>query len=65
MSARRAKSRKRSAANLDARPDTPVFYLDRNFGRHLIADALREAGHTVEVHDDHLPIDAPSIADNL
>lgn len=59
MSARRAKSRKRSAASSDALPDPPVFYLDRNFGKHLIADALREAGHAVEIHDDHLPIDAP------
>ena len=59
MSARRARSRKRSAASSDALPDPPVFYLDRNFGRHRIADALREAGHAVEIHDDHLPIDAP------
>ena len=59
MSARRAKSRKRSAASSDALPDPPVFYLDRNFCRHRIADVLREAGHAVEIHDDHLPIDAP------
>ena len=59
MSARRAKSRKRSAASSDALPDPPVFYLDRNFGKHRIAGALRETGHAVEIHDDHLPIDAP------
>ncbi len=59
MSAKRARSRKRSAANSGEPPETRTFYLDRNFGRHLIADGLREAGHMVEVHDDHLPIDAP------
>jgi len=59
MSARKAKSRKRSAANSDALPDPPVFYLDRNFGKHLVAAPLRQAGHVVEIHDDHLPNDAP------
>lgn len=36
-----------------------VFYLDRNLGRATIADILRAAGFEVEVHDDHLPQDAP------
>ena len=35
------------------------IYLDRNLGKHVIADALREAGATVEIHDDHLPLSAP------
>lgn len=35
------------------------IYLDRNLGKHVIADALREAGATVEIHDDHLPLNAP------
>ena len=37
----------------------PVLFLDRNLGKHVIAEALRSAGICVEVHDDHLPIDAP------
>ena len=59
MSATKAKSRKRSAASSDALPDPPVFYLDRIFGKHSVADPLRQTGHRVEIHDDHLPIDAP------
>ena len=41
------------------RPEGFVLYLDRNLGKHIIARALREAGHRAEIHDDHLPIDAP------
>lgn len=59
MSAKRAISRKRSAANSGAPPESRPFYLDRNFRRHLIADSFRQVGHAVEVHDDHLPIDTP------
>ena len=39
--------------------DEPVLFLDRNLGKHVIADELRSAGIFCEVHDDHLPIDAP------
>ena len=39
--------------------DEPVLFLDRNLGKHVIADELRSAGICCEVHDDHLPIDAP------
>ena len=35
-----------------------VFFLDRNLGRYTIAEALREAGADVEIHDDHFPNDA-------
>jgi predicted nuclease of predicted toxin-antitoxin system len=30
-----------------------VFFLDRNLGKHTIADALRQAGAEVQIHDDH------------
>ena len=40
-------------------PNPPVYFIDRSLGRHLIADALRDAGTRVEVHDDHLRQDAP------
>ncbi len=33
----------------------PVFFLDRNFGSKTVPAALREAGFTVEVMDDHFP----------
>jgi hypothetical protein len=39
-------------------PD-PVFFLDRNFGRNIAPAALRQAGFTVEVMDDHFPPDTP------
>lgn len=58
MSAKQKKSKKRSAANSKP-PEDVVYYLDRNLGRHVIADALRAAGAVVEVHDDHLPATAP------
>ena len=59
MNAKKRKSKKRSAANSKPQPDDFVFYLDRNLGKHVIADALRSIGVRVEVHDDHLPVDAP------
>ncbi len=59
MSATKRRSKKRSVANSKQLPDPRVLYLDRNLGKHVIASALRAAGHTVEVHDDHLPGDAP------
>ena len=39
-------------------PDEPVFFLDRNLGKHIIANRLRSEGLVVEVHDDHLPLAA-------
>ena len=41
------------------RPDQLVLFLDRNLGKHVIAGRLREEGLQVEIHDDHLPSDAP------
>jgi len=31
----------------------PVFFLDRSLGKHTIAEALRQAGEDVRIHDDH------------
>lgn len=59
MSAKKRRSKKRSVANSNSSPEHRTLYLDRNLGKHLIADTLRAANHAVEVHDDHLPIDAP------
>ena len=53
------KSKKRSGASSKTPPDEPTLFLDRNLGRHIIADRLRSEGMKVEVHDDHLPLDAP------
>lgn len=36
-----------------------VYFVDRSLGGHLVADALREAGARVEVHDDHFRQDCP------
>ena len=52
------KSKKRSAASSRPQPE-PTLFLDRNLGRHIIADRLRVEGMAVEVHDDHFPPDAP------
>lgn len=35
-----------------------TFFLDCCLGRHLVANTLRQAGYTVEVHHDHFPPDA-------
>ena len=37
---------------------TQVFFIDRSVGKKVIATALRAAGATVEVHDDHFNQDA-------
>ncbi len=59
MNARKQRSKKQSGANSERQPDNIVLFLDRNLGNNIIAKALRKAGHQVEIHDDHLPLDAP------
>ena len=59
MSAERRKSKKRSGASFRQQPEEPTLFLDRNLGRHIIANRLRAERMKVEVHDDHLPLDAP------
>lgn len=59
MSAKKRRSKRRSVASSSRQPEEFVLYLDRNLGKHVIATALRDAGHRVEIHDDHLPIDSP------
>ena len=53
MAGRRKKSKKQSAAN-SKRPELVIF-LDRNLGRTVVAERLRQAGVRVEIHDDHFP----------
>lgn len=51
---------RRSGANFGQKqPDPLTFFIDRNLGKHTIADILRKAGALVEVHDDHFPPNAP------
>ena len=38
-----------------------VFFIDRSLGRKQVAQALRGAGATVEVHDDHFPQTTPDV----
>lgn len=52
------KSRKQFVVNSRQPPDF-VYFIDRNLGKHKVADAMRSAGERVEVHDDHLPQNAP------
>lgn len=59
MSAKKRRSKKQSVANSKRQPRPFVLFLDRNLGNHVIATALLDAGHLVEIHDDHLPKDAP------
>lgn len=43
----------------EGRTTAPVFFIERSLGRYKVAQALRDTGELVEVHDDHLPADAP------
>lgn len=38
-----------------------IFFIDRSLGRKYVAQALREAGAVVEVHDDHFPQTTPDV----
>jgi len=41
-------------------PDAvPVFFLDRDLGKHDVAEALRSLGARVEIHTDHFAPDIP------
>lgn len=57
MNARKRKSRKPSAASNKSLPDQVIF-IERNLGKHIVAQILQNVGEQVEVHDDHLPQDA-------
>ena len=59
MSVKKRKSKKRSDVSLSWQREEPILFLDRNLGKHIIAGRLRSAGMKVEVHDNHLPPDAP------
>jgi predicted nuclease of predicted toxin-antitoxin system len=39
------------------RLDEVTFFIDRCLGKHVIAERLKRAGLSVEVHDDHFPSD--------
>ena len=52
------KSKKQSGASSKPPPE-PTLFLDRNLGKHIVAERLSAVGMAVEVHDDHLPLDAP------
>ena len=36
-----------------------IYFVDRSLGRKKVPEALRRAGATVEVHDDHFPQSTP------
>ena len=58
MNVRKRKSRKQSVASNKSLPDLVIF-IERNLGKHKVAQILQNAGEQVEVHDDHLPQNAP------
>lgn len=60
MTARKRKSKKRSAANLKP-PENPVFFIDEALGGHQIPAALRAAGENVETHNDVFPSGTPDV----
>jgi predicted nuclease of predicted toxin-antitoxin system len=56
MDAGASKSKKPSGANSPSKPpDEPAFFLDRSLGKKRVALALRQAGATLHIHDDHFP----------
>jgi predicted nuclease of predicted toxin-antitoxin system len=40
-------------------PESLVVFVDRSLGNKVVANALRNSGYSVEIHDDHFPPDAP------
>lgn len=59
MADRAKRSKRPSAASSGSKlPEPFVFFIDRSLGRKIVAQALREIGETVEVHDDHFAPDA-------
>lgn len=53
------KSKKRSGMSSRPQPEEPTLFLDRNLGRGIVANRLRSETINVEIHDDHLPNNAP------
>jgi len=54
------KSKKRFAANSKSKPPSPPpFFADRSVGKNVVPSALRQAGATCHVHDDHFAPNAP------
>jgi predicted nuclease of predicted toxin-antitoxin system len=54
-----SKLKKPSGVNSPSKqPEPPIFFLDRSLGKKRVASALREAGATLHIHDDHFPPDA-------
>ena len=39
------------------RPEKITFFVDRSLGSQIVPNALRQAGATVEIHDDHFSAD--------
>ena len=62
MSVQRKKSKRQSGANFKSPPEEITLFLHRNLGKHIIAMHLLSQEIEVEVHDDHLPQDAPDEA---
>lgn len=53
------KLKKQSGVNSVQQLEELVLFLDRNLGRKIVSEKLRATGMKVEIHDEHLPMDAP------
>ena len=51
------KSKKPSVGQPAKPPDQPVFFIDRDTGGRLLAEALKPHGYRIELHDAHFPQD--------
>jgi hypothetical protein len=59
MAAREKRSKRPSVASSGSKPPEPlIFFIDRSLGKKIVAQALRDSGETVEIHDDHFLPDA-------
>ena len=53
MASWRSKLKRRSVTS--SSPPEQVFFADRNLGRYIFPNQLRQAGVSLEIHDDHFP----------
>ena len=59
MAAREKRSKRPSVASSGSKPpEALIFFIDRSLGKKIVAQALRDSGETVEIHDDHFLPDA-------
>jgi hypothetical protein len=59
MAARGERSKRPSVASSGSKPpEALIFFIDRSLGKKIVAQALRQIGAAVEIHDEHFAPDA-------